>query len=356
MSKKVTIRKKIGFIIVCIILGLSVIEFTTRVAILFNHTLEPMVPLGIGRFDERFGWSLRPFSRGTSHRTGYKIAYRINSQGLRDDETPYEKPENVFRIVLMGDSNTFGYGVPIEKHFSVLLEGYFRNVEVINMGVSGFGVDQELLFLREEGFRYQPDIVMAYVPHYADNRHLHTKRFGREKPRFTFETGQLVLINSPVKDDAPIPEMLKPLHYWCIRSIKSYEILRANIPFFLTLLSSLVTRPSQPKESNVVSKSDEDRIRKEAYELGEILVREMEKASNLHGATFVLITKIDELHDAFLQQGKYSLNIARAVSNERFVIPNDAHYNESANGVIAWEIRQFLESQALIPDQYLRAQ
>jgi hypothetical protein len=71
------------------------------------------------------GWSLRPFSHGTSNRTGYDIEYRINSKGLRDEETTYEKPEGSFRIVLLGDSRTFGFGVPIEKHFSTLLEGYF---------------------------------------------------------------------------------------------------------------------------------------------------------------------------------------------------------------------------------------
>lgn len=46
----------------------------------------------------------------TSKRTGYEIEYLINSKGLRDSETTYEKPEGIFRIVLVGDSHTFGYG------------------------------------------------------------------------------------------------------------------------------------------------------------------------------------------------------------------------------------------------------
>lgn len=334
--------------------GIVVLELATRVVILFNHTLEPMVPLGVGQFDPRFGWSLRPFSKGTSRRTGYAITYRINSHGLRDQETSFEKPDNIFRIVLLGDSNSFGYGVPIEKHFSMLLEGYFRNVEVINMGVSGFGVDQQLLFLREKGFRYHPDIVLAYVPHYANNRHMHTTRFGKEKPKFTRNEGQLVLVNAPVKNNSPIPKMLKPLHFWGLRFFKSYEIFCVNGYVFAQTLSSLFPWKPQSEKPHAVSKTGEEHFRKETYELGEILVNEMEKESGLHGATFVLVTKIEELHNAFLTQGKYSLNTRRALSNERLSIPNNFHCNESGNGVIAWEIRQFLEAHALIPRQYLQ--
>ena len=75
-----------------------------------------------------------------------------------------------------------GYGVPIEQHFSKLLEGYFRDVEVINMGVSGYGVDQELLALRNEGVRYHPDVVIAYVAHFGDQRHMYADRWGKPQP------------------------------------------------------------------------------------------------------------------------------------------------------------------------------
>ena len=143
---------------------------------------EPVVPSNIGQFNEKLGWSLKPDSHGTSMRTGSKIEYRINSKGLRDDETEYKKPPVTFRIILIGDSSTFGFGVSIEKHFSTLLEGYFKNVEIINMGVSGFGIDQELIFLQLEGFRYEPDLVIAYVPHFGDHRHMHKMRWGKSIP------------------------------------------------------------------------------------------------------------------------------------------------------------------------------
>jgi hypothetical protein len=116
----IPLRKRIFFISLIVLLGLLSLEGATRL-FLSDQNPEPVIPRGIGRFNEMLGWSLKPRAEGISNRTGYEITYRINSKGLRDDETTYEKPEGTFRIVLLGDSRTFGYGVPIEKHFSTLL-------------------------------------------------------------------------------------------------------------------------------------------------------------------------------------------------------------------------------------------
>ena len=200
------LRIGITFALIIIILGVLSLE---GIAQLFwsYKTLKPVVPPTIGQFDEKLGWSLRPLSHGTSNRTGYEIEYRINSKGLRGPEVSYANSEGRFRIIVLGDSRTFGFGVPIEKHFSTLLQGYFKDVEVINLGVGGFGVDQELLYLRLEGVRYQPDIVLAYVAHYGGHRHMHTERFGKKKPRFVLDDGNLALVNLPSKQPnfSPVP-------------------------------------------------------------------------------------------------------------------------------------------------------
>ena len=126
------------------------------------------------------------------------MEYRINARGLRDDELGYIKAPGQFRIVVAGDSNTFGLGVPIEKHYTRLMEGYFQSVAVINLGVDGYGLDQSLLRLRQEGFKYRPDLVLLFLPHYANHRHMHPSRFGLEKPRFSLAgNGELKLENVP---------------------------------------------------------------------------------------------------------------------------------------------------------------
>src|SRR5712692_27096 len=99
-------KKRVLLLLIIGVLVGSTLEAAARL-ILQYRVLEPVVPAGIGRFDERLGWALTPLSHGTSRRTGYEVDYRINSKGLRGRETTYKKPEGTFRIVLLGDSRTF---------------------------------------------------------------------------------------------------------------------------------------------------------------------------------------------------------------------------------------------------------
>ena len=45
------------------------------------------------------------------------VEYRINPQGFRGGEYNLKKSEGVFRIVTIGDSRTFGYGVEERYHY-----------------------------------------------------------------------------------------------------------------------------------------------------------------------------------------------------------------------------------------------
>ena len=114
-----------------------------------------------------YGWGEPP---------GYKFVWStesqdqqitINSLGLRDFEYPYRKPDDTFRILVLGDSFAEALQVPLDHSFSKVLEHELndgkhgtRKVEVINAGVSGYGTDNELLFFTHEGYKYQPDLVL----------------------------------------------------------------------------------------------------------------------------------------------------------------------------------------------------
>jgi len=81
---------------------------------------------------------------------------KINSRKLRDREYSRMKPENVFRIVCLGDSVTLGWGVRLEDTFVKKLEGLLNvtaslsKFEVINAGVGGYNTVQEASFFRSE--------------------------------------------------------------------------------------------------------------------------------------------------------------------------------------------------------------
>lgn len=90
---------------------------------------------------------------------------RVNNHGWRDLDRDYENTKKAYRILILGDSNTYGAIVPAEKVYTRVLEkklsdaGY--NVEVINMAYGGWGTDQELEALRNEGLRYKPNLIIV---------------------------------------------------------------------------------------------------------------------------------------------------------------------------------------------------
>jgi hypothetical protein len=99
-----------------------------------------------------------------------------NSRGLRDRrEFEYAKPAGTLRVLSLGDSHTQGYEVRQEATFSAVLERYLAQrgmpAEVLNAGVSGFSTAEALVFLENEGYKYQPDVVvLGFAPNdFEDN-------------------------------------------------------------------------------------------------------------------------------------------------------------------------------------------
>jgi lysophospholipase L1-like esterase len=91
-----------------------------------------------------------------------------NSQGLREDhEIPFEKPPGELRVLFLGDSCTFGYGLLHHEGFVYQVEAKLRSefpqarLECINAGVPGYTLFQGVHFLETRGFRYHPDLIVA---------------------------------------------------------------------------------------------------------------------------------------------------------------------------------------------------
>jgi lysophospholipase L1-like esterase len=91
----------------------------------------------------------------------------INSRGTRGPEFQVPKPPGTLRILSLGDSKTFGWGLTEAESYSGRLQallqervGPGRKVEVINAGVNAWSYPQMHLFFREHGLGFQPDLVL----------------------------------------------------------------------------------------------------------------------------------------------------------------------------------------------------
>jgi lysophospholipase L1-like esterase len=92
------------------------------------------------------------------------VRVRINSDGFRDREYPIERGDSR-RIVFLGDSLTFGWGVEKAKTFEELLEAELskaRPTEIINFGTGNYNTEQEVALFREKGIKYEPDEVVVF--------------------------------------------------------------------------------------------------------------------------------------------------------------------------------------------------
>jgi len=92
------------------------------------------------------------------------VYFQTNSKGLRDREFSYDRQPGTMRILMLGDSLTVGWGVPVEQTFSKEIERLFAadgvDAEVINTGVGNYNTIQEVEYFLVEGFKFQPDIVV----------------------------------------------------------------------------------------------------------------------------------------------------------------------------------------------------
>jgi hypothetical protein len=143
-------------------------------------------------YSEAYGWALRPSSRYVG-RGGERIT--VNERGYRGPSHAATPAPGATRVVMLGDSIAFGTGVEDGETFSQLLDDSPR-LEVLNLGVDGYGTDQALLRLEREGFAYRPRVVILNFcvrNDYIDNALTKALYDGRSpKPYFTLSRGVLV--------------------------------------------------------------------------------------------------------------------------------------------------------------------
>lgn len=87
---------------------------------------------------------------------------RVSSQGTRGPELVTPKPAGKRRLVCIGDSVAFGWGVGEQQSTcAVLASTLGPEWEPVNLGVPGYGAAQKRRQLELRGLPLQPDLVLA---------------------------------------------------------------------------------------------------------------------------------------------------------------------------------------------------
>ncbi|QAZ69603.1 hypothetical protein C3Y92_20225 (plasmid) [Solidesulfovibrio carbinolicus] len=109
-----------------------------------------------------------------------RVYFPLNNFGHRDRDFIIPKPDNTYRIVLIGDSYTEGAGLSRQQTMGYLLERQITkllrdtaNVEVYNLGHCGMNTKEEVDVLLHDGDKLQPDLVfLNYVMNDAETHPL----------------------------------------------------------------------------------------------------------------------------------------------------------------------------------------
>ena len=166
--------------------------------------------------------------------------FTINELGFREKNFAFKKPPNTFRILVFGDSFTFGTGVSEDHRFTNILEDHLnikggtKKYEVLNFGIPGYSTDQEHDLMKVMLRQIECDFVI--VAFYINDMEMTTQK--RMKTFAIYEYAMLInvekveIFKSPDRNYKNLP-MEEPLDFHLTASwfenLKIFNILE-NTP------------------------------------------------------------------------------------------------------------------------------
>lgn len=283
------------------------------------------------QYDSLLGWSHHPGQRGRFVHQDFSVEVRINSDGLRGRDYPVGRTGRT-RILVLGDSFGWGFGVEGEQVFSGILEKDHPDWEVINASVSGYGTDQEYLYLKERGRKYRPDVVLLLFSRNDYHNNLSREEYWYNKPYFEVGADGLLLRNNPV----PLASFRQQLQRACFSH--SYVLPR--------VLLALAPPAAESLDETVPSAAPQN----ERAEVTLRLLRATRDVAAVIGARFVLVSvpmpahkrrPLRELADRDALS-YLALDASFSGRGEPLTFPHDDHWNSSGHRVTAAAIGEFL--------------
>jgi hypothetical protein len=315
------------------------------------------------QYHERLGWTIRPSSQTIDGR------YRANVEGLR--AAPGQgafgsHPEpGRRRVALFGDSFIHGDEVEFDDSIGAQLERRLGNVEVLNFGVGGYGMDQAYLRWHEQGRKFHPSVVVFgfQAGDLVRNVNLVRSIYSAEtsipfsKPRFVIEGGALRLINTPTPRPEDLPQLLSRFEEW---PLSCYEAFYS--PTWYRAPAGVESRGLQVARW-VWRGSSDPRPRERLDPLAELIIESFAADVRRSGGTFMIvhIPQGDEALYSNMPGERLPYGALLKTLKARFVVIDPLtrlrdvrrvkgaaalwagdHFSGLANGVIAAELAEAL--------------
>lgn len=297
-----------------------------------------VIPSAILLVGPPLGWRLRPDTTVT-HRTEYfTVAYRINTDGYRD-ERRHPDDNGHPRMLLYGDSHVFGWGVPDSQRFSNLLRARHPGLNIRNLAVPGYGLDQQVVAYEGQVGTRDADIVVLFLTRGTLVRTEFAYLYGRYKPKFVLDSSGSVRL-------VPVPRLGVLWTSWRSKVFGGWYL-----PFFLDRkLGALQTRLLGSRFNELYSA---DSSVSPVKPLATALLRRAADLARARGHRLVLLTHLTDHErrplDRFARERGLPLINLRWPKTEDWVLGSgDRHWNQRAHRLAA---EQFWDqwSEAEVP-------
>ena len=113
------------------------------------------------QYEPFIGFEGIPDKKGTFANSYFNTTVIHNNEGFRDVDHSKKDTQNKFRMIVPGDSFTWGHGVENDQIYMKVLEEYDQNIETINMGGLGGDPQGELKVYTSRGVDYEHDVVLV---------------------------------------------------------------------------------------------------------------------------------------------------------------------------------------------------
>ena len=294
------------------------------------------------QYDEQLGWVNIP-NLYIENMYGTGIYLKTNSQASRNEKNFSTKvPHKKVRIVCSGDSFTFGNGVSNNRTWCHLLTELIEDLETVNIGQGGYGVDQIYLRYKRDGESLEHNIhIFAFIT-WDFPRMQSTTFAGYGKPILNLVNGQLKVGNSPVPKRS----------FYSPKLTQSLGFLRQELRV-VEFFNQLVEKISSPKKDFDFSREFPDQ---NSQAIIAAILDDLKTMSQQNNNTFILVY-LPVKPDYFGLQSTYLWKqYFKIVSKEKGIIfidlvdelrqlppqeieslfiPGDGHYSNKGNEYIA---------------------
>lgn len=277
---------------------------------------------------ETRGWTLKPNLKNKLH---YAAVINSNHEGIRGSKENHEDK----KILFFGDSFCFGEGVDDDETISYFTEKKFSNTSVLNLGVHGYGIDQQYLYLKETISKYKPALTCFVITDNDFRRDFMDFR-DAAKPKFILRNNELVLTNVPV----PKPEELFSMKTPSISKL-FFELIKNFLIFY-----GLSEKRKRKKLTGILLDKIKEETQKNNSQLIFIYITEPRRG---------LWYKLSYINRYFVKSFKkrainyiYPEKIFKKKKFSKMFDTLSGHFTAEGNAIIAEEIVNLIKSKELL--------